>query len=270
MNKIKLILSILLLSVFTIACGPSLSSDVAKYSYSIGFKIGESMKAQKVELEMTQFEKGFNDILSNATDKKVSEKPNKSNMIGQQIGGNFKNDNLEVDKKAFFAGIDMAFNGKDASLSKEEMKKALDEITKKMMTKRKIVADKSLKEGADYLAKNKSKKGVITTKSGLQYKIIKRGKGRKPKAKQTVKVHYAGTLVNGTEFDSSYKRNQPAIFPVNGVIKGWIEGLQLMRTGSTYEFYIPGNLAYGPNGTPTIPGNSVLIFKVELLEIVKK
>jgi FKBP-type peptidyl-prolyl cis-trans isomerase len=127
---------------------------------------------------------------------------------------------------------------------------------------------KSKKEGEDFLAANKSKEGVKTTASGLQYKVLKEGKGPKPKSTDTVKVHYRGTLLDGTEFDSSYKRGEPVEFPLDQVIKGWTEGLQLMPAGSKYQFWIPANLAYGEPGNRGIPPNSTLIFEVELLEIV--
>jgi FKBP-type peptidyl-prolyl cis-trans isomerase len=123
-------------------------------------------------------------------------------------------------------------------------------------------------EGKKFLEENAKKEGVNVTSSGLQYKVIKEGYGTKPKATETVVVHYRGTLIDGTEFDSSYKRNQPISFPLNGVIAGWTEGLQLMKTGAKYEFYIPYNLAYGERGAGgVIPPYAPLIFEVELLEV---
>lgn len=124
------------------------------------------------------------------------------------------------------------------------------------------------KQGEDFLKANKSKDEVKTTASGLQYKVLRKGEGQKPKAKDKVKVHYRGTFINGEEFDSSYKRNDPASFPLNRVIKGWQEGLQLMKEGAKYQFYIPSELAYGSKGRPKIPGHSVLIFEVELLKVI--
>ena len=121
-----------------------------------------------------------------------------------------------------------------------------------------------------FLIKNKSKNGVKTSDSGLQYEVITEGKGKKPKSDDVVKVHYKGTLIDGTEFDSSYKRNSPAEFPVTAVIRGWTEALQMMPVGSKWKLYIPPDLAYGEAGRPSIPGNSVLIFEVELLDIIKK
>lgn len=125
-------------------------------------------------------------------------------------------------------------------------------------------------KGAAFLEANKSKEGVVTLPDGLQYKIIKEGTGPKPTISDTVTVHYAGTLVDGTEFDSSYKRGQPISFPVSGVIKGWTEALQLMPAGSTWELFIPADLAYGSRGAPPVIGpNEVLIFKVELISVDK-
>ena len=129
---------------------------------------------------------------------------------------------------------------------------------------------KNQAEGEKFLAANKTKKGVKTTPSGLQYEVLVEGKGARPAITDTVVVNYAGTLINGTEFDNSYKRGQPIEFPLTGVIRGWTEGLQLMTAGSKYKFYIPSNLAYGPNDNQAIPGGSVLIFEVELLNIKSK
>lgn len=126
------------------------------------------------------------------------------------------------------------------------------------------------KEGDEFLAANKSKEGVVSLPSGLQYKILKAGTGPKPTASDTVVCNYRGTLINGTEFDSSYKRNQPAKFAVSGVIKGWTEALQLMPVGSKWQLFIPSDLAYGENGQTGIPPNSTLIFEVELISIEGK
>lgn len=132
-------------------------------------------------------------------------------------------------------------------------------------------SEKNLTQGEAFLAKNKTKEGVVTTDSGLQYKIITEGEGEKPTANDIVTVHYVGTLIDGTEFDSSYKRGQPISFPVNAVIPGWVEALQLMKAGSTYELYIPAKLAYGERGSPPAIGpNEVLIFKVNLIGVKKQ
>jgi FKBP-type peptidyl-prolyl cis-trans isomerase len=125
----------------------------------------------------------------------------------------------------------------------------------------------NIEKGKKYLDENKAKPGVKTTDSGLQYEVLTEGKGKAPKATDIVQVHYKGTLIDGTEFDSSYKRGEPAEFPLNGVIKGWTEGLQLMKVGGKNRFVIPSDLAYGPSGNSSIPGNSVLVFEVELLKV---
>ena len=132
-----------------------------------------------------------------------------------------------------------------------------------------LMADPNLEKGEAFLKENSTKEGVKTTASGLQYKVLKEGKGKSPQATDTVQVHYKGTLLDGTEFDSSYKRGEPATFPLNRVIPGWTEGVQLMKEGAKYQFTIPSKLAYGEGGTPggPIPPNATLIFEVELVSI---
>ncbi len=139
-------------------------------------------------------------------------------------------------------------------------------MIKKQMEK----ASENSKIGEEYLKKNREKEGVKVTASGLQYKVLKEGTGISPKATDFVKVHYRGTLIDGTEFDSSYKRNQPAEFQLNQVIPGWTEGLQLMKVGSKFQLTIPSSLGYGERGNQSIPGNSVLLFDVELLDVKQK
>jgi FKBP-type peptidyl-prolyl cis-trans isomerase FklB len=138
----------------------------------------------------------------------------------------------------------------------------------KIQTAMKAAGAENVKKGQAFLDANKEKDGVKVTASGLQYKVVTEGDGAKPVETDKVKVHYSGTLIDGTEFDSSYKRNQPAEFRLNQVIKGWTEGLQLMTVGSKYELYIPSGLAYGPNGPPSIGPDQTLIFTVELLDII--
>ena len=143
-------------------------------------------------------------------------------------------------------------------------------MQKEQMQKMEALAKENKKQGEVFLAENKKKKNVTTTKSGLQYIVLRKGKGKKPKATEQVKVHYKGTLIDGTEFDSSYKRREPVTFPVNRVIPGWSEALQLMNVGSKYQLFIPSNLAYGERGGgPQIGPNATLIFEVELLSIEK-
>ena len=157
-------------------------------------------------------------------------------------------------------------------LSEEEMRTVMTAFQKEMAAKQaemmKSQGEKNKKEGEAFLAENKKKEGVKTLASGLQYKVIKEGTGKTPKATDKVSTHYQGTLIDGTEFDSSYKRGEPATFPVNGVIPGWTEALQLMKVGSKWQLFVPSKLAYGEKGAgPIIGPNAVLIFTVELLAI---
>ena len=199
-----------------------------------------------------------------------SDKGKYSYAIGMQIGSNIKRQGLDIDVNSLGAGIQDTISGTKSRVSDEDIRKAMAALTQKMEGERKDISVKSKKEGEEYLMKNKTKNGVVITKSGLQYEILKAGAGISPRADDTVKVHYSGTLINGTEFDSSHKRNQPAEFQVNRVIPGWTEALQLMNRGAKFKLTIPSELAYGEEGTPGIPGNSVLIFEVELLDILKK
>jgi FKBP-type peptidyl-prolyl cis-trans isomerase len=198
-----------------------------------------------------------------------SDKEKISYAIGQQIGTQIKSQGVDIDIATFTRSIEGAVQGKPSELNAEEIQAAMLKLRDNAMAKMKKEADENAVKGKKFLDENKAKPGVKVTASGLQYKVVKEGTGPQPKASDKVKVHYKGTLLDGTEFDSSYKRNQPAEFPLQGVIKGWTEGIPLMKTGSTYTFYIPAELAYGPQGRPGIPGNSVLTFDVELLEILK-
>ncbi|MEW6995310.1 FKBP-type peptidyl-prolyl cis-trans isomerase [Colwelliaceae bacterium MEBiC 14330] len=180
---------------------------------------------------------------------------------------------LSLDKELIVRGFVDSIEGK-AVIEKEEIQALLMNLDATMKEKQQAAAlaasEASLAEGAKFLEENAKKEGVQVTESGIQYSVLTAGEGEKPTAADTVKVHYRGTFLNGEEFDSSYKRGEPAVFPLNRVIKGWTEGVQLMPVGSKYKFTIPSDLAYGPNGNPpSIPGNSVLQFEIELLEIQK-
>jgi FKBP-type peptidyl-prolyl cis-trans isomerase FkpA len=210
-----------------------------------------------------------------AADSKPTDKAELSNpklkasyVIGVNIGKGMKSQGVDIDADMVMKGLKDGLADKPA-LTDDEMKEALMNLQKDMQSKVAELGVKSKKEGEDYLAANKSKEGVKSTASGLQYKVIKEGKGPKPKPTDVVKVHYRGTLLDGTEFDSSYKRGEPVEFPLDQVIKGWTEGLQLMTVGSKYQLFIPAALAYGEPGNRGIPPNSTLIFEVELLDIVK-
>ena len=196
-----------------------------------------------------------------------------SYSIGANIGQNFHKSELKINLAAFIQGLKDAMAGSELLLTEADMQQIMQNFQKEMMDKqRKLMEEqnaKNLAEAQKFLAKNKTQEGVITLPSGLQYKVITAGTGTTPTATDKVKTHYKGTLLDGTEFDSSYKRNAPATFGVTGVIKGWTEALQLMKEGAKWELYIPANLAYGERGTRNIPPNSALIFEIELLEVIK-
>ena len=197
-----------------------------------------------------------------------------SYAIGMDIGRAFRKQKLEVNLDVLFQGLKDSFAGGKMALTDEQAKDALAALQKLMATRAETEAkeagEKNAKTGQAFLDANKKKDGVKVTASGLQYKVITQGTGPVPKATDTVKTHYRGTLIDGTEFDSSYKRNEPATFPVNGVIPGCTEALQLMPVGSKWQLFIPGTLAYGERGGP--PGSGIepdatLLFDIELLSI---
>lgn len=200
----------------------------------------------------------------------ADQKQKASYAIGMNIGSSFKKQTVEVDLDSLVKGLKDGISGGTALLNEKEIAEVMEVFQKDMMAKQMAKADVAKKVGVEFLEANKKKDGVKTTSSGLQYKAIKEGTGPKPKETDTVKVHYRGTLIDGSEFDSSYKRNEPATFPLNGVIRAWTEGLQLMPVGSKYELYIPSELGYGAAGQgASIPPNSTLIFEVELISIEK-
>jgi FKBP-type peptidyl-prolyl cis-trans isomerase len=202
----------------------------------------------------------------------TSEDQKVSYMIGLDMGAYLKNIGFSVDRAALIQGITDTLSDRKHLLAPEEMAKLREEFGKKMqerqMSKAKVSGEKNAKEGAEFLARNKTEKGVVVTASGLQYIIMKEGAGPKPKPTDMVSVNYRGTLIDGKEFDSSYKHGQPATFGVTGVIPGWTEALQLMNVGTKAKLFIPSNLAYGQRSpSPDIGPNSTLIFEIELLEI---
>ena len=201
-----------------------------------------------------------------------SENAKFSYAIGMDIGTSLKTLNSDLDREALIAAVNARLDGKPLKLSAEDAAKVKQAFFKKEAEKRakarKALAEKNKQEGAKFLEENGKKKGVTTTASGLQYEVLKVGHGSKPSASDKVTVNYKGTLIDGTEFDSSYRRGKPVTFPLNGVIKGWTEGVQLMNVGSKYRFVLPADLAYGEQGAgQKIAPNSVLIFEVELLSI---
>lgn len=208
------------------------------------------------------------DLMGEKASKLETEEEKTSYLIGYILAENTKKTEANLNDLAFLQGVKDNINKKASALSEEEMKAIHQNIQKKAaLKKHKMEGEKHKMEGEKFLEDNKNKEGVKVTESGLQYEVLKKGKGKQPQADSSVEVHYRGTLIDGTEFDSSYKRNAPIIFPLDGVIKGWTEGLQLMKEGAKYKFYIPPNLAYGAQGAGPIPPHSTLIFEVELLKI---
>ena len=201
-----------------------------------------------------------------------TEKDKVSYMVGMDVGKGLSSIKDEIDMAIVIQAINASIKGDKTALTQEDALKVRQDFMTKLSAKRqaeeKAKAETNKKAGEDFLAKNKSKAGVKTTASGLQYEVVKAGNGPKPKDTDTVEVHYTGTLLDGTKFDSSVDRGQPTSFPLKGVIPGWTEGLQLMPVGSKYKFYIPSSLAYGENGPGPIGPNATLIFDVELLKIL--
>ena len=210
----------------------------------------------------------------------AQDKPDLSNprqrtsyALGMSVGSNLKQQNMELDAGAFAAGIVDSLENKPA-LTAEEMRQTLISLQQDLEAKAEVKARKygdgakNLKDGEAFLAANAAKDGVKTTASGLQYKILKSGAGESPKASDTVKVHYHGTLIDGTVFDSSVDRGEPVSFPLDGVIAGWTEGLQMMKVGGKWQLFVPSKLAYGEQArSAEIGPNSTLVFEVELLGI---
>jgi len=198
-----------------------------------------------------------------------------SYALGMKMGANLHRQSVPVDANLLARGLKDSLTGAKTLLTDEEAQAAIVEVQndlrKKQQEKTQVEGAANMKEGEAFLAANKGKEGIVTLPSGLQYKILKEGTGPKPSATDSVVCNYRGTLINGTEFDSSYKRGQPATFPVTGVIKGWTEALQLMPVGSKWQLFIPSDLAYGERGpAPEIGSNATLIFEVELLSIEDK
>lgn len=218
-------LKILLLSLTTVpfvATGQELPTQIEKYSYTVGFNVGQNVKRAEIKIDVDAFTQAIRDVLT----------------------------------------------GAELKMTEDEMQAVLADERRKLAEVQQAMSDKNRQIGEQFLAENLKRGGVEQTESGLQYEVIQEGTGAKPTINDMVVVHYRGTLVDGTEFDSSYKRNAPAEFPVSGVIKGWQEGIQLMRTGSKWKFYVPSELAYGGKGAGgPIGPNQTLIFEVELEEI---
>lgn len=194
-----------------------------------------------------------------------------SYALGLTMGSHIKQQGVPLTDSQFVKGFEDGMSGSKPQLAKEDLQKAMVSYQEKAMKiheeNQKVASDTNQQAGEAFLAENKSKDGVVTLPSGLQYKIVKAGEGESPTKTDQVKVNYEGRLVDGTIFDSSFQRGEPAVFPVNAVISGWTEALQLMKPGAEWELYIPSNLAYGERGVGQIGPNSTLIFKVDLLDV---
>jgi FKBP-type peptidyl-prolyl cis-trans isomerase FklB len=204
-----------------------------------------------------------------------SQKDKMSYIIGMDLGKNFQKQEVEINADILAQGIKDGISGGKPLLSEQEVRETLAgfqaEMTAKQMGLAKKRGEKNKKEGEAFLAENQKKEGVKTLPSGLQYKVIKAGTGDSPKLTDEVTAHYLGTLIDGTEFDSSYRRGKPENLPVNGVIPGWTEALQLMQVGAKWQLFVPSNLAYGERGAGRDIGpNATLIFEIELISIPEK
>jgi len=192
-----------------------------------------------------------------------------SYTVGYQLGSQFKDGGYAYNIDAVVMGIEDVNKGIPLKLTMGQMDSAMGAMNAVIATRRQQEAEANLVKVKEYLDQNAKKEGVKTLTSGLQYKILQEGTGVKPTSKDTVRVHYRGTFMDGKEFDNSYTRGEPAIFLIDNVISGWREAIPLMKVGSKWQLFVPPDLGYGPNGYGNIPGNALLIFEVELLEIVK-
>ena len=190
-----------------------------------------------------------------------------SYAIGRQLGNSLKSHPIKLDIPTLSLAIEEAYTGKKASLSPQEMRAAITSMVTQSSKLRSKEAQIHQEEAKTFLEENKKKKDIVALPSGLQYRVLKKGKGKSPSAKDRVKVHYTGKLLNGTVFDSSRKRGTPATFGVTQVIAGWTEALQKMKEGDQWELFIPSQLGYGPRGQGQIPPHALLIFDVELLAV---
>jgi FKBP-type peptidyl-prolyl cis-trans isomerase FklB len=199
------------------------------------------------------------------------QKDRESYSLGYQFGQSLKVQGVDINLQVYNSGIQDGLGGKEPQMTPEEIRATMTNLQQRLVAAqqktRREVAAKNLSESKTFLAENKKKEGIQTLPSGLEYKVVTEGSGKMPKPEDTVKVHYKGTLIDGTEFDSSYRRGEPSTFKVKGVIKGWTEALQLMKEGSKWQLFIPPELGYGERGAGPVPPNSTLIFEVELLAI---
>ncbi len=196
-----------------------------------------------------------------------TEKDKASYVIGTQIGNDMRHQGIDVDPNILARGINDALSGQKLLLNDQQVWDTMAAFQKTMAVKRAELATRNGKEGDAFLTANRKKEGVIALPDGMQYKVIKAGTGKSPRINDTVTVNYRGTFIDGTEFESSYSRGEPAVLPVNGVIRGWAEALQLMKVGAKWQLFIPPQLAYGEQGSPRVGPKATLIFEVELISI---
>lgn len=283
-----------------------LATENERTSYSLGFTFGEEVAKGldkiQIPLDADAYAKGVREavagggtlytreemeqtLLAFRQEKDVPERQKLNYSLGYAVGrdiinGLRRNTGVEIDPDAFSLGVKDRVTKTDARMAEEEVAAAVAAFKQKMFARQQEqmkargarpnigeMAMKNKEEGRQFLAENRTKDGVVELPSGLQYKMTREGTGKSPSATDKVTVHYRGTLLDGAEFDSSIKRGKPATFPLNGVIRGWTEGLQLMKEGAKYVFYIPSHLAYGDRSIPRIPPGSTLIFEVELLKV---
>ena len=246
---------------------------LAKTVKRLGFPIRVALAAfSTLSLAQDAKKKAQAPAAAAASSELKDVKTKASYAIGLTIGRSMKKQGVDIDAKLLAKGLMDVFSDAKPLLTDKEVEAVIEEfqneINAKLAAAAKVASEKNKKDGEEFLAANKKKEGVQTLPSGLQYKVIKEGNGKTPKATDEVTTHYKGTLIDGTEFDSSYKRGQPATFPVDGVIPGWTEALQKMKVGAKWQLFIPSNLGYAERGSPPVIGpNSTLIFDIELLEV---
>jgi len=272
----KIVISFLFFLLF-IGCDSNadLIKDLQQQIYqlereNLNFHLSQNKKelsgsSQKTEAELSADNKSQFKTISSFD----SFKDSTSYTFGANMGENLKREKVEIDYDIFLSGLMDALETDVIKLNQEERRKVMSDLQKSIRNRGKEEGAKNLKIAEEFLNNNKKNPNVKETPTGLQYTVINSGSGKSPSKTDRVKVHYVGTLIDGSEFDSSIKRGEPSTFGLNQVIRGWTEGLQLMEVGAKYKFFIHPRIAYGSREKPGIPANSVLIFEVELLEIVE-
>ncbi len=279
----------------------SLQTNIEKMSYGIGMSMGRSVKGQSIDINISSMLSGLNVVLTSHNpiyneevireafsyvreqtekEKSAGSPPDKNNPvfqenlkmmsygIGMSMARSVNGQPIEINNQAMLAGLQDLLNDKPAQLDEDVIREAFAAEREEQMEKHKLEAEGAVKQGEEYLAENGKKEGVKSTDSGLQYEVLASGEGESPAANDTIEVHYHGTLIDGTVFDSSVERGTPAKFPINRVISGWTEALQMMKVGDKWRLHIPAGLVYGAQSpSPKIIANSALVLEVELLVI---